>query len=815
MKKKNLIILLILPFLIAIFCTTAINTTYNMIDVDISFINWDYNDVEAFRISDTPYQLKASGVNQRNYAVSGKDDLIWSVTNLDGTSEPYAEVIQKGSTYYLKALASGNVRITCSNKKGNVLRYMTGVIYKDAAILMYPKISASQSNIDPEIYYGQYDHTKGNQASIEMTVTAVPKDVDTVISAECSDNITFDSASGKINIVGTGKAFVTLSDQNGVADPITYNFTIVEDGVNVYTYEDLLNCTNRSEEGEIVVLRKHFESIENAYVLSSDGLPINSAGKPILKNDNTECFGNYDVNTGKFSFGNEIYSFKTTYNTEYIEKWNEFASTEKNYSSITDRVNVGLRIQKDFYGNGYRINLHNLTYPYAYIPGVGADGSTVRIPQLTADNLFRGPLKLYTLGDPNNTPLVSLYGQDNIGMYVDGDGIVVNDVNFKNCDFGDRIENLDTVGTVVEAYGNGIVLKNSSISNGKNVVRSFSSNDLVIKNCLISNSRNFLFLTGSNEYVPVDSESMATFYTLDGEAQTAAINSFISEGGMGDEIMSTFLVNYCESDAEKENMRKALLAIQSALNNVGDGLEFKGSTTIEDTYFYRSGISAICMETLFNSTFLEAASPSIIVNDIFGMMNSDGKSIVPYVPTEVSGVSYPVSLNLTGSTEFFDYKDPDAIDLGSLIEENMSDIAASIGIYDGEITIDNIFPLRSILMQKAKSGGNTFVDPESGKTYVNIPIAYYGGGLNLSTVTVNTESSSKVSSDVKVDLLDNYLNLTGSSSSDLIETLKGLVLKTVPSVMGFEPFKFNFVKDGYLYGETPKITDLIENAKGA
>lgn len=814
MKKKNLIILLILPFLIAIFCTTAINTTYNMIDVDISYINWDYNDTEAFKISDTPYELKASGVNQRNYAVSGKDDLVWSVENLDGAAEPCAEIIQKGTGYYLKALASGSVRITCSNKKGNVLRYMTGVIYKDAAILLYPKISASQSNIDSEIYYGQYDHMRGTAASIDMTVASFPKDVKTSVTAECSDNIKFDLNSGKIDILGSGKAYVTLKDMNGLADSTTYSFTVVEDGVNVYNYEDLLRCTNYSENGEIVVLRKHFESVENAYVLSSDGKPIISVGEPVLKSNNVECFGNYDVSTGKFSFEDEIYNFKTTYNTQYIEKWNEFASTKKDYSELSDRVNVGLHVQKDFYGNGYRINLHNLTYPYAYIPGLNSDGTTVRIPQLTADNLFRGPLKLYSLGDPNNVPLVSLYGQDNIGMYVDGDGIVVNDVNIKNCDFGDRIANLDTVGTVIETYGDGIILKNSNVSNGKNVIRSFSSNNLLIKNCLISNSRNFLFLTGSNEYIPIDPDAMATFQLLDGSVQEAAINSFLSKGGIGDETLNMFLLSYCTTEEEKDSMRMALTSIQSALDSAAGGLEFKGSSVIEDTYFYRSGISAICMETLFNSAFLQSASPSMIVSDIFGKLNTDGKSIIPYVATGVSGVSYPVSLELSGETLFYDYKDPDAIDLSSLIEENMSDIAASVGIYDGEITIDNVFPLRRILMQKANAGGNTYKDSESGKTYINIPIAYYGGGLNLSRVTVNTNSSKMVSGDVKVDLLDTYLDLEGVSSDDVIGLMKGLVLKAVPTVTGFEPFKFNFIKDGYLCGETPKITDLIENAKG-
>ena len=72
MKKKNLIILLLFPFLLSVFCIITINTTYNRIDVDISYIDWKYNDMEAFQISDTTYPLVASGVNQKYYRVTGK-----------------------------------------------------------------------------------------------------------------------------------------------------------------------------------------------------------------------------------------------------------------------------------------------------------------------------------------------------------------------------------------------------------------------------------------------------------------------------------------------------------------------------------------------------------------------------------------------------------------------------------------------------------------------------------------------------------------------------------------------------------------------
>jgi hypothetical protein len=813
MKKKNLIILLIFPFLISTFCIVTVNTTYNKIDVDISYIDWEYNDVEAFQISSSSYPLVASGVNQRYYKVSDNNALVWQVENKHATdTEPCAEVYESGGKHYLKALRSGEVIVTCSNLKGNVYRQMTAIIYKDAAILLYPTVGSSQTNIDPTIYYGEYDHNRGTAAEIEMSLTVVPASASEELVVDCTDNITFDQKTGTIHVVGTGKARLTLSHPKGLAEAKSFEFEIVDEGVNVYTYEDLLNCTNRSKQGEIVVLRKSFESIYNAYVTDANGAPVTLNGNYQLKSNNVECFGNYDPKTKKFSFADEIYSFTTTYNKSFIEQWNEFSKTNSNYSEISDKINVGLRIQKDFYGNGYTLNLHNLVYPYSYVLMTTDSGETVRIPQLTNDNLFRGPLKLYSLGDPNNMPLVSLYGQDNVGLYVDGDDITVNDVNVKNCEFGDRLANLATTGTVLEVSGNGNTVKNSRLSNGKNVVRSFSSKDFTLENCMLSHSQNFLFVTGSNEYVPVDTEAMASFSMLDGSTQQKIIGEFMAPEADGDAIVNQFMMSFSSTSEEKTRMRQALLSIQSALNNASavQG-NFKGNTEIVDCFFYQSGIASICMESLFNSSFLEMASPSMIT-EIFSMLESSGMSLVPYTATKTTGISYPVKLNISGDTRFYDYKTADDIALDGLIEENISAVANSVGLADLQITIDMIFPLKSMLMQKAANQGSQYYDAESGKRYVNVPVAFYGGGLNLSEVTFqNYENISNISGEVEVDLLDTYLNLSGSSGTSSL--LRGIMLKTVITVSGFEPFSFRFTKNGYLYGETPKVTDLIANAK--
>lgn len=60
--------------------------------------------------------------------------------------------------------------------------------------------------------------------------------------------------------------------------PMTYSFKVVKDGVNVYDYNQLLACTNKSTNGEIVVLRKSFESVNN----------LNNT-----TDNNVVCFGNY------------------------------------------------------------------------------------------------------------------------------------------------------------------------------------------------------------------------------------------------------------------------------------------------------------------------------------------------------------------------------------------------------------------------------------------------------------------------------------------------------------------------------------------
>lgn len=812
MKKKNLIILLLIPFMIALLGVVTINTTFNFIQTDILSISWSYDDIEAFKLQDNLYPLYAVGVDQDNYPAGEGNKLVWTLENADNSdSNLYAEIVKQGQQYYLKTHACGKVIVTCSNEKGNIFRSMNVVIYDKAALLIQSKIRGSQNNIDQTNYYGEYDllNHKKVKATIDLEVSVIPESLSDSLSIESiSNNISFDLDSKKISVIEKGTANLTLkinADSEKFVEE--FNFEVVDDGVNVYSYNDLLDCTNKSTNGEIIVLRKSFESKENAFVMNNGSVVIKD-GKPELKSNNVECFGHYDHETDSFNFKNEIYSFTTTYNANFINQWNAFVKSNNGKNTLSDQIKAGLRIQKDFYGNGFTINLHNLTFPVGKQQIVADDGSVIEIPVLDKSNLFRGPLPFYALGDPNNMPLVEAFGQDNIGLYVDGDNIVVNDVNLKNCDFGNLMSNLDYVGTVLETNGDNITIENSRLSNGKNIIRSFSSMNVLIKNCLLSNSRNFLISIGSNEFIPIDETKTYEFTTLNGSKVSAKLNEFLVKDGPGDKILNSYIEGTFN---DKNAIKNSLLSLQSAFEN-RDSIEniYKGKVIVEDTLFAQSGIASIAIETMFNGPFLYCECPTSI-STILGMLTSqDGVSLGKFKARNVSGLSYPVELELKGTTKFYDYKTQESLDITGLIKENISNFANSFqGDVNRLINVDDIFPIKTYLYNEAKKLGYLYQD-----AYLNIPIAFYGGGLNASTVKYDElKDYEQIANIIDVDFLKNYLSLQNSDNQLVL--IKNMMLKAVTIVTGYEPFKFICYKgNGYLFGESPRVSELIKNAKG-
>ena len=133
--KRNLIILLLIPFLLTLLGIVTINTTFNYISNDIIDINWKYDDIEAFELQGSRYLLEATGVSEKDYPASAGNDLVWNIQNKDGSEENIAIIEQEGSRFYLKALGIGEVIVTCSNQKGNISRSFTALIISSCAKL--------------------------------------------------------------------------------------------------------------------------------------------------------------------------------------------------------------------------------------------------------------------------------------------------------------------------------------------------------------------------------------------------------------------------------------------------------------------------------------------------------------------------------------------------------------------------------------------------------------------------------------------------------------------------------------------------------
>lgn len=814
MIKKNLIILLLIPFLIALIGAAAVKTTYKIIENDIIDIKWNYDDTEAFKVGEKEL-LEATYVAEKNYEVSPGNELVWSVENKDKTDTvKHAEIVEENELFYINPLSIGDCIITCSNKKGNVSKRMNAIIYETGAIIINSEIKASQANIDNTIYYGEYNLNEEKEkihAEFSLNVKVVPEDYkDDLVLKDKSSNIKFESTTNFIEITGAGDAYLTFEIKNNPSiKEQTYSFKVVPNGINVYTYEELLHCTNKSTSGEIVVLRKSFESLSNYNLLSKD-------------NNNVELFGTYNESTKKFSFDSEMYKYETTYNREFIDKWNaNIENKGLNEPKINSQLYAGLRIQKDFYGNGYTINMHNLTYPTGVSKITTDDGIEMEIPVLLPNDLYRGALPFYSLGNHYNMPLVEAFGEDNCGMYIDGNGIKLNDVNMKNCDFSNSLACLDYVGTVINIHGNNNTIINSRVSNGKNVIRAFSTNDLTIKNSLISNARNFLLYAGSNEYVKPDETKEYEFYLEDGTKVTSTISEFFKKGGYGD----TLLTNYATgSFSDRQGMYKALQSTQkalcddSALYNTSNNLIYKGSIDVTDVFFYRSGVASIGLDTMFDGAYLYSSIPSTI-NDILGIIETqNGNKMSDLLTTNTGGLSYPIELNISGKTRFYDYKEADNIDISGLITENIRSFAEVVAEFMhitlssdtlNGIDINKIFPIKEKIIDSARKQGSIYTD--NNEEYVNCVLAYYGGGYNNNKVTfTDCEVESNLNKEIKIDLLNEYVALPGSGETSTL--VKYLMQKAVTTTIGYAPFRFVGIKNnGYLYGETPNISELINN----
>ncbi len=835
MKKKTLVILLIIPFIIGLLSFVSVVLLNITSASNISAIKTPYNtDGEGFKVSDTPYLLEATPViNDPNIILRDGNNLVWEIVDSESVKDIATVSSTDNETFYLNALSEGEVTLKCKTENGGVEVNIKAIIYEDGAIIITPSRSGTGTQVEDTRYFGEYDigydevskDTKltKNHAKVQLNINIYGDNIseNDLELVETSSNITYENKVITINDEGDGSGYLTLR-ANYITS--TYTFNIVNNGVNVYNYNDLLMCTNFSSSGEIVVLQTSLGSLKEVY--KGNDVPISgSVGEeqgaykyqvnlPLERLDpseNIELFGNYDVSNDSFNFNNELYYTETTYNHKYLDDWNKAHPD----SEVSTDIKVGIRVQKDFYGNGFNINMNNLCFPNnGHIDTLAAK----LVPDYTDfKDYFYGPLAFVTIGSPDKglEIFVKAYGQDNAGMMIDGDNITINDLKIQNINDNSNKRNYAYIGTVIEVNGENNTIKNSIIRLGKTLVRAFDSDNLLIDNCILERSSEFNLKVGSNEVDGVN-EDQNLSYNFNGQDYSANFNDFFNDTNFGfnaNTILEEYLGINSSAGIPKDVLYETLELVQESLinsNNLinSDGsINYASTITVNDTSFDDSGLFSIALETRFNGPYLYNGQSSTVRNVISNALNTP-------VPDKLGGTSLPVKLNLTGNTYFYDYKNVDDIDISNLIEQNIANALASLGVsFEGDFSLDLIFPMKPILIDRARNSGYLYYDESTQEYMLNSMIAYYGGGLNLSsidTTNLNTLTKNLMSNDIVVDLLkdsENYI-----ADNQIVKVLARCVLFAA----GFEPFKFitnNKVgsEAPLLYGEHPTVNTLKEN----
>ena len=100
MKKKNLVVLLILPFLISVIGVVTVNTTLKTIEKDITSIEWSYQDLEAFKLSEK-HPLKAEAKRESGAFLAPGNELVWSVENKSAGEDvaDHAKIVKENGVY--------------------------------------------------------------------------------------------------------------------------------------------------------------------------------------------------------------------------------------------------------------------------------------------------------------------------------------------------------------------------------------------------------------------------------------------------------------------------------------------------------------------------------------------------------------------------------------------------------------------------------------------------------------------------------------------------------------------------------------------
>lgn len=541
MKKRIISLLLIMPFIVMMLVFGFSKTVSLLVVKGVEFIETEYSDSQDFEFDELGAAIELSAAAYPSTA--NNTELTWSVKGVecfsgefDDAYNPIATVTRGGS---LTAHKEGIVELTVATSDKSVSKSFEAVLVVsggEAKYIVVNSVDTSESAIGTTRYFGLYNRSGETLTKLSetLTVKVIPSGAPQLFTAEAFGCVAAgecryaaegeNSSEVSFSAVSAGGASIRFTCENGVS--AEYSFIIPENSLNVRNYGDLMYATRESAP-MAVVMRANLESSENVKLRANSSLFGKEENGSI-----THVIGHID----------------STYDTRFYDLNGGV------YEGRDKQLNVGVTFRRSVYGNGYTINAHELAFPSERQSGTGA-------AILGSGDLFRGPLYFVKAYE------CSCYGQDNIGFLALGDGLVIENIELKNCNNVDNLSDLDYTGTVLEIMGDDITVANCRIMNGRTAVRSFSNMNLTIDGCMISYAREFLLKVGSNKVVRAEPNM-----SLKGSISDYSVLS--PELPDGDE--------YCDS-----------------------------TVTVRDTFFYTSGVFCVGLDTHFAGQYLYNFSSAI------------------------------------------------------------------------------------------------------------------------------------------------------------------------------------------------------------
>ena len=843
MKKGVLAILLIFPFLIAFLAFATSDYLIKGVEQDIDDIILPYDSLQPFGLKDGAVKLEATPVYNEKYPLSNGNDISFKAVSEE---QDIIRIEERTDGYYLVPLAEGQAEVIASNKKGNVSKRFTALVYgEDGAIVVTLDHPFSSAGIGRTYYWGTddmaYDSIDSpyskHQAKFTFSARVVGNEGMGIndFALEHSDNLRIDLNKSEVTVLGPGAAYFRFTHPFSTSTPPTeITFTAVE-GVNVYSYADLIKATNLSAAGEPVVLHVNLDSKENY-----DKLPEASR-------KDVAVFGEID---GVVDPENYVYDFEATYNHDFASWWNNSSKTSYD---IGITLHAGIRLRHSLYGNGFLINGHDLCYPSSFKPM--EDGTIVPSFGVDGKDIFRGPLIYISAGNPYTPygdsqisgvePLLVVYGQDNSLIYADGDNITIDNLRLRNADFGNNYQNLFTAGTGIEILGDNVRVSNSVISSARTLVRSYSSS-VAVDNCLLQNCLEYGIRTGANESNKVNYSKKVIYTDTNGTTHETTVADYLTPyryeiggaqfdmsqlyTGKADAVLTNgvnfktqagiFIGGLVNASAGMPNDlmgKEALLnganTVQDALTNDAGYLNEDGSKnyfndlTVSDCFFYNCHVAPVLVDSYINSPMMEKGIASAFAIILGGYMQA--------MPSGLARTMAPSLVTLTGDNRFYTYQKTTDLGFDSLIYDDIDTFIGfhgGVGSAAGVVDEDDYLPLRQMLSRSSS------VYRAGEEDYIATPIMKMGGGTNLSDIVVDDDLADllqtqtlncyaeTLSWSAKIVPTDQFLG----DKEALYSTMEVALSRAASNVLGFEDYVFYCYdpEQAPYFGQTPSLSEL-------